>query len=207
MPKPILFFDMDNVLVNFQSGIDRLDEATKQAYEGNLDDVSGIFALMDPMPGALEAVHKPYKADSCKKVDWMKDSSLTVCGSGCCVSLASGRFRSTQLCALASRRFRSTQLCALASRGFRSTQLCALASRGFRSTLTRLAEWCNALGNKKGKRRAATERLLATALFSPPPVFSPFPRSAARTIPFGQAALTKGDGTAGCHRADGRRRM
>ena len=125
MPKPILFFDMDNVLVNFQSGIDRLDEATKQAYEGNLDDVSGIFALMDPMPGALEAVHKPYKADSCKKVDWMKDSSLTVCGSGCCVSLASGRFR--------------------------STQLCALASRGFRSTLTRLAEWCNALGKKRGK--------------------------------------------------------
>ena len=137
---------MDNVLVNFQSGIDRLDEATKQAYEGNLDDVPGIFVLMDPMPGALEAVHKPYKADSCKKVDWMKDSSLTVCGSGFCVSLASGRFRSTQLCALASRRFRST--------------------------LARLAEWCNALGNKKGKRRAATERLLATALSSPPPVFS-----------------------------------
>ena len=58
MSKPILFFDMDNVLVDFQSGIDRLDEATKQAYEGNLDDVPGIFALMDPMPGAIEAVHK-----------------------------------------------------------------------------------------------------------------------------------------------------
>ena len=62
MPKPILFFDVDNVLVDFQSGIDRLDEATKQAYEGNLDDVPGIFVLMDPMPGAIEAVHKPYKA-------------------------------------------------------------------------------------------------------------------------------------------------
>ncbi len=49
---------MDNVLVDFQSGIDRLDEATKQAYEGNLDDVPGIFALMAPMPGAIEAVHK-----------------------------------------------------------------------------------------------------------------------------------------------------
>ena len=90
----------------------------------------------------------------------MKDSSLKVCGSGFCVSLAGGRFR-------------LTQLCALAGRGFRSTQLCALASRRFRSTLARLAEWCNALGNKKGKRRAATERLLATALSSPPPVFSP----------------------------------
>lgn len=58
MPTPILFFDMDNVLVDFQSGIDRLDKATQQAYEGNLDDVPGIFALMDPVPGAIEAVHK-----------------------------------------------------------------------------------------------------------------------------------------------------
>ncbi len=58
MTKPILFFDMDNVLVDFQSGIDRLDEATKQAYEGNLDDVPDIFAMMDPMPGAIEAVHR-----------------------------------------------------------------------------------------------------------------------------------------------------
>ena len=58
MTNPILFFDMDNILVDFQSGIDKLDEATKQAYEGNLDDVPGIFALMDPMPGAIEAVRK-----------------------------------------------------------------------------------------------------------------------------------------------------
>ena len=56
--KKILFFDMDDVLVDFQSGIDRLDEATQQTYEGNLDDVPGIFALMDPIPGAIEAVHK-----------------------------------------------------------------------------------------------------------------------------------------------------
>ena len=58
MPKPILFFDMDNVLVDFQSGIDRLDEQTKQEYEGHLDDAPDIFALMDPMPGAIEAVQK-----------------------------------------------------------------------------------------------------------------------------------------------------
>lgn len=58
MTKPILFFDMDNVLVDFQSGINRLDEQTKQKYEGHLDDVPGIFALMDPMPGAIEAVQK-----------------------------------------------------------------------------------------------------------------------------------------------------
>lgn len=56
--KPILYIDMDNVLVNFQSGIDRLDEATRRAYEGRLDEVPDIFALMDPVEGAVEAVHR-----------------------------------------------------------------------------------------------------------------------------------------------------
>ncbi len=64
-----IFIDMDGVLVDFQSGIDRLDEKTKEAFgeyydsagkhhEGHYDDVPGIFALMDPMPGAIEAVQK-----------------------------------------------------------------------------------------------------------------------------------------------------
>ena len=53
-----LFIDMDGVLVNFQSGIDKLDEKTKAEYESHLDDVPGIFALMDPMLGAVEAVHR-----------------------------------------------------------------------------------------------------------------------------------------------------
>lgn len=54
--KKILYFDMDNVLVDFQSGIDRLSEETKTKYEGRLDDVPGIFGLMNPLPGAVEAV-------------------------------------------------------------------------------------------------------------------------------------------------------
>ena len=58
MEKKRLFFDMDNVLVDFQSGIDRLDAATVKEYEGRLDEVPGIFALMDPMPGAIDAVHR-----------------------------------------------------------------------------------------------------------------------------------------------------
>lgn len=53
-----LFFDMDGVLVDFQSGIDKLSDETKQEYEGRLDEVPGIFSLMDPMPGAIEAVHE-----------------------------------------------------------------------------------------------------------------------------------------------------
>ena len=53
-----VYFDMDNVLVDFASGIARLDEATRQEYEGHMDDTPGIFALMDPMPGAVDAVHR-----------------------------------------------------------------------------------------------------------------------------------------------------
>jgi len=55
--KKILYFDMDNVLVDFQSGIDCLSEETQKEYKGRLDDVPGIFRFMKPMPGAVEAVN------------------------------------------------------------------------------------------------------------------------------------------------------
>ena len=58
MEKKRLFFDMDGVLVDFQSGIDKLSEDVKREYEGRLDEVPGIFTLMDPMPGAIEAAHR-----------------------------------------------------------------------------------------------------------------------------------------------------
>ncbi len=56
--KKTLYIDMDNVLVDFQSGIDQLDEKTKKEYEGRLDEVPGIFGLMKPMKGAIEAFEK-----------------------------------------------------------------------------------------------------------------------------------------------------
>ena len=46
---------MDNVLVDFASGIARLGEDVRRQYDGRLDDVPGIFSLMDPMPGAIQA--------------------------------------------------------------------------------------------------------------------------------------------------------
>ena len=52
--KQTVFVDMDDVLVNFQSGIDRISEEEKKQYEGNLDEVPGIFSLMEPYEGAIE---------------------------------------------------------------------------------------------------------------------------------------------------------
>lgn len=53
-----LYIDMDNVLVDFKSGIDRMPAEILSQYEGHLDDVPGIFSLMDPMPGAIEAFER-----------------------------------------------------------------------------------------------------------------------------------------------------
>ena len=46
---------MDNVLVDFPSGIARLSAETQKEYAGRLDEVPGIFSLMEPLPGAAEA--------------------------------------------------------------------------------------------------------------------------------------------------------
>ncbi len=78
--KPILYIDMDNVLVNFQSGIDRLDEDTRRAYEGRLDEVPGIFALMDPMEGAIDAIHvlaEQYDVYVLSTAPWLNPSAWT----------------------------------------------------------------------------------------------------------------------------------
>ena len=53
--KKILYVDMDNVLVDFPSGIQRISPELQKEYADNLDDVPGIFSLMDPIKDALEA--------------------------------------------------------------------------------------------------------------------------------------------------------
>lgn len=52
--KQIVFVDMDGVLVNFQSGIDKISEEEREKFEGDLDEVPGIFSLMEPNEGAIE---------------------------------------------------------------------------------------------------------------------------------------------------------
>ncbi len=56
--KKLVYIDMDNVLVDFQSGIDRLDSEIIRQYKDDLDEVPGIFGLMDPYPGAIESIHQ-----------------------------------------------------------------------------------------------------------------------------------------------------
>ena len=81
-----VFIDMDNVLVDFQSGLDQVSEEVKAEYAGRLDEIPGLFAKMKPMEGAIEAVHElqkrydlfilstaPWKNPSAwsDKVDWV----------------------------------------------------------------------------------------------------------------------------------------
>jgi 5'-nucleotidase len=55
MSQKILYIDLDNTLVDFQSGIGNLDPEIVAKYEGRLDEAPGIFALMRPLPGAISA--------------------------------------------------------------------------------------------------------------------------------------------------------
>lgn len=57
MTSKILYIDMDNVLVDFPSAFPKVDPALFAQYTDK-DDIPGIFALMDPMPGALEAFER-----------------------------------------------------------------------------------------------------------------------------------------------------
>ena len=53
--KKVLYIDMDGVLVDFESGLARVPAEVQFEYGENQDRIPGIFSLMDPMPGALEA--------------------------------------------------------------------------------------------------------------------------------------------------------
>ncbi len=56
--KKTVYIDMDNVLVDFKTGIDRLSNDTISEYQDRLDEVPDIFLHMEPYPGAIESVYK-----------------------------------------------------------------------------------------------------------------------------------------------------
>ncbi len=45
---------MDNVLVDFQSGIDSLSDTEREDFKEHIDNVPGIFSKMKPLDGAIE---------------------------------------------------------------------------------------------------------------------------------------------------------
>jgi 5'(3')-deoxyribonucleotidase len=56
--KKILYIDMDNVLVDFPSGIAATPQDIQSKYEGRLDEVPHIFSKMQPITGAVEAFNE-----------------------------------------------------------------------------------------------------------------------------------------------------
>jgi len=53
--KQVVYVDMDNVLVNFQSGINKISAEEKEKYgPDDLDNVPGIFSLMESNEGAID---------------------------------------------------------------------------------------------------------------------------------------------------------
>jgi FMN phosphatase YigB (HAD superfamily) len=82
-----VYVDMDNVLVDFHSAFPRVEPEVLKQYEEDKDHIPGLFALMDPMDGAIEAFKKltqhfdtyilstaPWKNDSAwsHKAEWVK---------------------------------------------------------------------------------------------------------------------------------------
>lgn len=58
MSKKRLYFDMDGVIVDFDSALKLQSEETLKEYEGREDEIPGLFGRMQPMSGAIEAVRK-----------------------------------------------------------------------------------------------------------------------------------------------------
>jgi 5'-nucleotidase len=47
--QKIVYFDMDNTLVNFESGVDQIPTAVKEQYPNEIDNIPKVFSLMKPI--------------------------------------------------------------------------------------------------------------------------------------------------------------
>ena len=77
--KKVVYVDMDNVLVDFQSGINQLKDETLKTYHGRLDEVPGIFGLMQPMEKAIESyteLSKYYDVYILSTSPWENETAL-----------------------------------------------------------------------------------------------------------------------------------
>lgn len=58
MKKKTLYIDMDGVLVDFVSGLNRVPKKTQVQFKDQEDNIPYVFGLMEPMPGAIEAYER-----------------------------------------------------------------------------------------------------------------------------------------------------
>ena len=71
---------MDNVLVDFQSGISKLSKEVINEYESNLDEVPNIFSLMEPLEGAIDSfkiLSQKYDTYILSTAPWKNSSAWT----------------------------------------------------------------------------------------------------------------------------------
>lgn len=54
--KKIIYIDMDNVVVDFASALDKIDSKTKEIFADRYKEIPGIFSIMDPMPDAIQSI-------------------------------------------------------------------------------------------------------------------------------------------------------
>lgn len=59
----IVYVDMDGVLVDFHSGLNKVGKKMRKLYKGREDEIPRVFSLMEPMPGAVESFHALQKSD------------------------------------------------------------------------------------------------------------------------------------------------
>jgi len=77
--KKILYIDMDGVLVNFQSGIEKLTEEEKIIYKDQEKNAPHIFSKMEPIEGAIEAykiLAERYDTYILSTAPWNNETSL-----------------------------------------------------------------------------------------------------------------------------------
>ena len=78
MTKLIIQIDMDNVLVDFQSGIDAMPEYLRKKHKDDEDEIPGIFSKMKPLEGAVDAfkkLSKNYDVYICSTAPWENPSA------------------------------------------------------------------------------------------------------------------------------------
>ena len=56
--KKILYVDMDNVLVDFPSGLLKCDKTILKEFQGREDEIPGIFGQMEPMKHSIECYNE-----------------------------------------------------------------------------------------------------------------------------------------------------